>query len=257
MFNWDSSPVSLAQEWLVATGEGVLAPDAAQLSDTYELKVGDRPFARSLRTLFEFRGEPYPPELAALPGEVYAIVHGVGIFVRQGRANKIDAVGYRARFTAPGSTCELMPGSKFRSFASFKVNARMEVSLNADGYAKAPLNLPADAQVIPIGADAEVKLGGGASAVGNLSLSLNLKTPEIQAVGQSASEVIWQFNRADTPLVGDQVMVQTVVVPPKQTSLDFTIRAFATIDPSWRRRPVRVDREEVAVTVVLPVPQHG
>ena len=68
MFNWDSSPVSLAQDWLVATGEGVLAPDAAQLSDTYELKVGDRPFARSLRTLFEFRGEPYPPELAALPG---------------------------------------------------------------------------------------------------------------------------------------------------------------------------------------------
>jgi hypothetical protein len=77
---------------------------------------------------------------------------------------------------------------------------------------------------------------------------------QIQAVGQASSEVAWQFNRADKPLIGDQVMVQTVVVPSKQTTLDFEIQATATIDPGLFHRPVRLDGPLLRVTVELPVP---
>lgn len=255
--SWAEAPAQLGDEWLLEGGEAVFSVDASALADTYQLRAGDRPYARSLRTLFELRGVKYPPELAVLPGEVYAIVHAVGMFVPQGRLNRIDAIGYRARFNDPGATTDLLPASKFRKWASLGVDGRVNVGVSADGSIKAPAEMTSlltSVAPIPLSAEAELRVGGGATMVGNLSLKLRMQTLEIQAVGQASSEVKWQFHRADEPLVGDQVMVQTVVVPSKQTTLGFEIHATATIDPGVFHRPVRLDGPSIRVTVELPVP---
>jgi hypothetical protein len=247
----------LGDEWLLEGGEAVFAVDPSALADTYQLRVGDRPYARSLRTLFKLREIKYPPELAALPGEVYAIVHAVGMFVPEGRLNRIDAIGYRAGFNDRGTTVDLLPAPKFRQWASLGINGNVNVGMSADGSIKAPAELTSlltSLAPIPLSAEAELRVGGSATMVGNLSLRLQMQTLEIQAVGQASSEVIWQFRRTDKPLIGDQVMVQTVVVPSKQAVLDFEIQATTTIDPGVFHRPIRLDSPLVRVAVELPIP---
>jgi hypothetical protein len=120
---------------------------------------------------------------------------------------------------------------------------------------KAPVDLIGDLPVpVPFGGGAELQVAASGWTVGNLNLKLNLSTPTIQAVGQAASEVIWQFHREDTPLVGDQTLVQTVVVLKRQSELHYELQPFTTIDPGWRHRPVRLQLDPISATVELPVP---
>ena len=131
-------PAQLADAWLLEGGEAVFAAEAGELAATYQLKLGDRPYARSLRTVYNLRKQEYPPEFAALSGEVYVIVHAVGMFVPKGRVNRIDAVGYRASFDGKGSTCDLLPASKFRDLASLGVDGSVKVGVGVDGSIRTP-----------------------------------------------------------------------------------------------------------------------
>lgn len=133
----------------------------------------------------------------------------------------------------------------------------MNVGVGVDGSLKLPAeaaSLLSQIAPIPLSAEAELQVGGGTTLVGNVSLKLRLQTLEIQAVGQASSEVQWQFHKSDEPLVGDQVMLQTVVVPKDSTQLEYTIQASALVDPSWFHRPVRLEIPAQKVTVELPVP---
>jgi hypothetical protein len=100
-----------------------------------------------------------------------------------------------------------------------------------------------------LGAGAELQVGAEAHVVGKLTLAL--KTPKVQAVGNASSRISWQLHKDADPLVGDQVLVQTVVVPKGQEELTFKMQAFAIISPGLFRRPVRVETEEITVKVQL------
>ena len=78
-----------------------------------------------------------------------------------------------------------------------------------------------------------------------------LKTPKVQAVGNSSSAVHWQFDKDEDPLVGDHVMVQTIVVPKGQENLTLRMRASASIDPGVFRRPVQIATDELTADVEL------
>ena len=78
---------------------------------------------------------------------------------------------------------------------------------------------------------------------------------EIQTVGQASSEVQWQFRRANEPLVGDQVLLQTVVFPKDRKKVHLEMQATAVIDPSVFRRPVRLDGPTVEFELALPTPE--
>lgn len=221
------------------------APD--KLLSGYTLTLGDRPYVRSVRKLYKHRGQALPPEIAALKGETYILAHAVGLVAKSG-PNKIDRISYQASFSDAGSTIELFPNTRFKEY--FTASTKFEAGVSADGYAKLPDQVGKLAkEIINIGAGAELQVGAEASIVGKLTLTL--KTPKVQAVGNSSSAVHWQFDRDEDPLVGDHVMVQTVVVPKGQEKLTLRMRASASIDPGVFRRPVQITTDELTADVEL------
>jgi hypothetical protein len=246
-------PVQLSQPWLL---EGLTRDDVFEaaaddpkrsVEHAFVLSVGNRPFARSLRKLYALRGEKMPPEMAALRGEVYLVTHAIGLLSRDGKQG-VDALTYRASFGDPGSTVELFPNTRFKEF--FSTTTQFEAGLSADGHAKLPSQIgELAADVINLGASAELHLGTKAGVVGKLSMAV--KSPTIQAVGHASNEVTWQLAREDDPLLGDQILVQTVLVPRGAERLTYRIQASAVIDPGWFRSPVRIETPAIEVVVEL------
>jgi hypothetical protein len=218
----------------------------AMFKGEIELRLGNRPVARSVRSLFELAEKKLPPEIAALKGETYLIAHAIGVAAKKG-AGRVDSVQLRASFAGAGTTIDLVPNTAFKEFV--KAGLKFEAGLGADGYAKVPtVGVPDLGQLVTLGAGAELKLSAEASVVGNLSVSL--ATPKIQAVGRSSTIASWQIDKQDQPLVGDQVLVQTVTVPKGQESIGFTLQAIATIDPGFfalRKVPIQTKPTEVTV----------
>ena len=249
--NLTPQKATVAEPWLIeGPGLAVFAPgeDPVQklLSD-YTLQLGNRPYVRSVRKLYELLKKELPPEIAALKGETYLVTHAVGLIAKTG-PNKIDTVGYTASFEGHGSTIDLFPNTRFKEY--FSVRTTFEAGVSADGYAKLPDQVGALAkEIINLGAGAELQLSTETQMVGKLSLTI--KSPKVQAVGRASSTVSWQFDKDDKPLVGDQVLVQTIVVPKGQETIDLKMQAFAMIDPGIFHRPVKVETETITAEVEL------
>jgi hypothetical protein len=249
---------TVAQEWLLEGRQiAGFAPAAAkaQLKDL-TLQVGDQPIVRSIRRLCQKRGVPLPPEIDALPGETYIITHVVGVLAQTG-ANTVGTLGYTAEFDGKGSTIELLPNTRFKEYISGSLSAGLDFSagLSAEGYAELPKEVGQLAGLPPVdlGGGAKLELSTAAKVVGKVSFSL--KTPKVQAIGTGGSAAAWQFDKDENPLVGDQVMLQTVVVPRGQKRLAFTLQAYMVVPRWWGlRRPVRCETKPLKVVVDLTDP---
>jgi hypothetical protein len=239
-----------AQPWLLAdVGVEHFGPEDAisSFQGEIELRLGDRPVARSLRSLYKLAKRKLPPEIGALKGETYLIAHAVGAAAKKG-AGRVESLELRASFAGTGSTIDLVPNTSFKEFLT--ADLTFEAGLAADGYAKIPDEVGAlAAEVVNLGAGAELRLATTASIVGKLRLSL--VSPRVQAVGRSSSTSSWQLDKHDRPLVGDQALVQTIVVPKGQESITFTLQAFATVDPGFFSRKVPLQTKLVEVEVEL------
>src|SRR5215472_10337767 len=230
----------VAQRWMFedaevpafGRGEDLLR----SIESDYVLRIGDRPIARSIRALYGLRKKRLPAEIDVLKGETYLISHAVGVAAARG-AGRVRTLGYSASFAGEGSTVELFPNTSFRETLASQLT--FSAIISADGSARVPEQLTRMAQqVLPIGLGAELALSAEGTTVGRLGLSV--KTPRVQAVGQASSRCVWQFDKDQQPLVGDQAMLQTVVLPRGEDTIAFTIQAFAVIDPGVFKRPIRI-----------------
>lgn len=246
-----SEMTQISQPWLLEDIEveafGTVEEEIEKVEKTYTLRVGELPVVRSLRKLAESGGKALPPEISALKGETYMITHAVGINAEE-RPNSIRRISYRASFDDPGATTlELLPNTTFKEF--FVGKLKFEASIAANGTAKTPELLSKLAEIINLGAGAELKVGTEASMIGNLTLSL--KSVKIQTTGQMGATATWQFDKDENPLVGDQVLVQTVVVPKGQKKLTFSLQGFAVIDHGLFQRPVSIETPVIKAEVDL------
>ncbi len=241
--------IRVAQPWLLeqipAFAGGGEPADA--LAGLFKLQVANRPVVRSLKELYKLNKRDLPPNIAALKGDVYLVTHAVGLIAKE-HAGWIDMVGYEASFEGEGTTVELFPNTRFKEY--FTAKLRFEAGISADGFAEVPqVSGSLGNDVVKLGGGAEIRLSTKAEALGNLTFSI--QTPKVQTIGNASSTIAWQFNQDDHPLVGDQVMVQTLLVPKGFESVKYTLKAFAVI-PRWFRRPVRIETEPVVTTVRLP-----
>jgi len=247
MLSLTTPKLQLADPWTIESPGPGLESARADPREGIALRVGDRPFARSIARLYELRGEKMPPDLAALPGDTYLITHAVGLVAETG-ANRIDRIGYTATFQDAGSTIELFPNTRFKEY--FSANVGFEAGVGADGYAKMPTLVGTlGSGMVELGAGAELKLSTKAGMLGKLSLSI--KSPKIQAVGIASSSVSWQIDKDNDPLVGDQVLVQTLLVPTGTKKITFRVQAYAMVDPGLFARAVRLQTEPLDVGATL------
>ena len=196
------------------------------------VRLGDRPIAYDLRRVF-MAGHGQPPDTSAYNGyDIWIIVHTMGVLSEDGRGT-VEAMGYEVSVPDEKAayTIDLLPRTEFVTKLEAGFQAR--VDLGAEGRAGVSKQGPADAgtESALLAGSISVAMSKSASLIGKLSFSL--KTPIVQAVGVGSSRCQWHFEKHDKDLLGDQVMVQTVLVPRRTRQLEFQIRGYAMIKPRF------------------------
>lgn len=196
-----------------------------------QVRLGDRPIAKNLRRLYELGHKGLPPDLAVFDAyDIWVITHTIGAIRRTGRAT-ILALGYEVRFEEDQVfTIDLLPQSKFNTIIDGTFGTNVE--LGAEGHA----GLPGVAGILLesfeyLGGDATVKLSSELKVIGHVSFSMI--SPIVSTVGIGSSRCEWCFHVDRNPLLGEQIMLQTILVPRYTEVVKFKIRGYALIRPKW------------------------
>lgn len=196
------------------------------------VRLGDRPIAKNLRRLYELAHNELPPDLAVYDAyEIWLICHAIGAADRQGNA-QIAGLGYEADFANEKEvlTIDLLPQTRFNTLVEGSWTS--SVDLGAEGNMQvAQTTRQLLEEFASIGADARLQLSSELKCVGRLSFSI--LSPQIQAVGKGGSRCEWLYERDDRPLLGDQIMLQTILVPPGTPEVRFKARGYALLRPNW------------------------
>lgn len=232
-------------------GSNDLDEKAISVKDLH-IRLGDRPVARNLRKLYEKAGKELPPDIAIFDRyKIWLLTHSIGAINIKGNSYpKILSLGYEANFEDAENvyTIELLPRTKFAE--KFVAQSKMEVALGLEGHAQIPQAVTQLLeQVEYLGADAHLKLAADNRLIGQLSFSI--MTPTIQAIGIGSSQCQWSFEVEDKPLLGDQIMLQTILVPKKLKQLTYSIRGYALIKSSFVSFPAKFHTDWIKINCEL------
>jgi hypothetical protein len=197
-----------------------------------QVRLGDRPFAKNLRRLYELGHKELPPDLAVFDVyDIWIITHVIGAVRQKGRAS-IQTLGYEADFEDEDQvyTVDILPRPKFNTMMG--VSFENQVDLGIEGHGQLPEEARAFLDAVEfLGGDAKLTLSSDVKVVGRVSFSL--MSPIIQAVGIGASRCEWCFEVDRAPLLGDQIMLQTILVPKRTKIVKLKVRGYALIKTGW------------------------
>jgi hypothetical protein len=246
----------LAQGWSLRESErahfGNLATPADERARYFRLGVADRPFACNLRQLAALWHKELPPDLASLHGDLHLIFHAVSVIAAK-HPERVAMLGYQAACLGLGTTIDLYPNMLFGP-ASFGESSSSGLQFTGRVGGMPPAGFPhvsgEQEEFWNFGMGMRLRSTPNASGLGEFLLPV--LTRNIQAVGHASSTVSWQLEKDTIPLVGTQVLVQTLLVPHGQKSIGFKMRAFAVISRGWFSESVRIETGEVRAQVDLP-----
>jgi len=231
-----------------ARNYGHEAPSNELTYKRVRVRLGERPTARNVRSMFESQGKPFPPELSVYRGyEIYLIGLAVGI-IKEGGWQAVKRLGLRVelpdspRFIVIG----LAPETRLVSRGSLGFQCNANVGLN--GGIELPASALSSVSFPPVAANAEARATVAAHVAMNLSFSV--MSPATVAVGKGDRRAEWVIDAADEPLLGDQELFFTVLAPPIADEIELSASILATIS-SFDLIPCLLRSAEVKLNVPL------
>jgi len=215
----------------IAPGERHFGPSA--LPDEIQVNglrigIGDRPLPRNLRKLYEKSHAEIPPDLAVFDSyDLWLIPHSVGILRKFGSA-KVKSVGYEADFQDAEQvyTLDMLPQTRFVSFVGGELKAEADVGV--EGHAQLPETARAFLNSLEsLGGDASLRFSSEAKLLGRISFAV--MSPVVQSIGVGRQRISWQLDVDEKPLLGDQMLLQTIAVPAGTPEVKFKAKAYALI----------------------------
>lgn len=208
-----------------------------------KVRLGNMPLVYNLKKLIEQGGGALHPAIAATidQKDFYLIIHAIGAIRTQGKA-RVDELQYFAETKEHLGlqTIDLIPNTRFKEV--FKANVNFEGALSASGQAL--VDIPADLtqnlipQFVNIGGNMQVQLSTSASFIGKFTF--NIKLPVIQSSGIASNSCSWVLNPDEdkTPLLGDQLLVQSIMVPKGTQVLKYKIYGLVKVDRGllWKQQ---------------------
>lgn len=208
------------------------------------VRIGNSPIVRNLYELIKAANATVPPEIAVLfnKSDIYTIVHAIGAIRTKGRAS-VDELQYHAEVINPAiqvQTIDLLPSTRFKEV--FNANISFSGSMLADGNFGSEVPEILSSNLLPsylsFGGDMKVQLSSNASFIGKFTYSV--KFPVIQSMGIASNKCSWVLNPDEdkTPLLGDQLLVQTIAVPKGNPSLRYKIHGVLKVNRGlwWRQQ---------------------
>lgn len=202
------------------------------------VRIGNRPIVTNLKKVLESVHTTLPPSIAFQfqDRELYSIVHAFGVTRKSGKGNVIE-LQYEAEMVEIGNkqlaqTVELIPHTRFKEV--FKADTNISIGLSTNGIASAKiperLNSHLLQDYICIGGDLDLQLSNSNSFIGKLSYSLNY--PVVISTGIASNGCHWVLkpDEKNTPLLGDQLLVQIVSVPKHTEHIIYRIKGTVKVD---------------------------
>ncbi len=221
-----------------------------------KMRIGNEPIVRNLKRLLELSNAVLPPETQILfeKSDIYTIVHGVGAIRTEGRAD-VDEIQYHAEVIGmdDAQTIDLIPNTRFKEVLKANVNFEGAMTASGNVSGKVPPNLLSTLtqKYISLGGDMQIQLSANANFVGKFTYSL--KFPVVHSIGIASNKCSWVLNPDEdkTPLLGDQLLVQTIAVPKGTTSMRMKLHGVLKVDRGlfWKHETKSTKPIEVSLNL--------
>jgi hypothetical protein len=195
------------------------------------VRVGDRPIAINIEELYKAgHGGASPNRELFGVNDLWLIVHSVGA-VQELSGITLAALGLDVSIEdeAQAHTIGLIPQPYVSQLSDPPLYTTTD--LGVEGNVQPP------DRAAPL-LDKHVALGGATLTLSSAPeligrIRMPVLTPLFQAVGQCASRCQWHFDKGQTVLLGDQTLIQTVMVRRFAKSITLSIRAYVMFGRSW------------------------
>jgi len=218
------------------------------------VRLGNTPIVKDLKNLFTYAEKSIPADLQVLfdKRDIYLIVHMIGA-VRLNGSAKVDELQYNAEIVnANGAqTIDLLPNTTFRELASLSIGIEGSLSGRGNFSATIPSSLSQALleQEITLGGDMKIQLSSNNNFVGKFIYSL--KFPVIQSTGISSNFCTWILNPQNTPLLGDQLLIQTLAVPKGTDKIIYKAKGVCKADKGlfWKQQVMETKEYDIEVNL--------
>lgn len=196
--------------------------------ESIDLRIGRRPSARNLAKFYEATGQELPKEYSLyVSHNIYLISVTVGIMNKGGWKN-VKQLGVQLEYDEnPRVTIlDLLPQTEFIETAGGHFRSNTDITLN--GKAKvsdALIEGVGDGEIIS--GDAKIESSNSANIAASFSFSV--MTPKVIATGVGDHSAHWLFKKDKEPLVGDQTVAHTLLVPLHVEDLNLKARLYASV----------------------------
>jgi hypothetical protein len=218
------------------------------------IRLGNAPIVRNLKKLIELSHSQLPPEIEILFNEhdIYTVTHAIGVMRLTGRA-KVEELQYNATIIDldGAKTIDLLPNTSFKTI--FGINSSFEGAIKAGGSFSAQipdeLKQALSNKVVSLGGDIDLQLSTNSQFVGKVQC--NLKLPVVTSSGISTNSCTWILNPEENPLLGDQLLIQTIAVPKNTTNITYKIKGLTKVTKGFFRGMKEAETSTNTITLKL------
>ena len=222
-----------------------------------KVRLGNEPIVKDIKKLYEYSSKAIPADLQVLfeKKDIYLIIHAISAVRLSGKA-KVEELQYNAEIIEKGSqTIDLLPNTAFKELA--RINLGFEGSLSGNGNFSATLPATLTQSLlqneITLGGDMKIQLSSNAGFVGKFTYSL--KFPVIQSAGIASNFCNWILNPIDTPLLGDQLLIQTIAVPKGTEKITYKVKGVCKADKGlfWKQQTMETEEYNIRVDLIYNI----
>lgn len=214
------------------------------------LRIGNAPIVKDLGKLLKHSNTTIPSDLQVLfeQKDLYLIVHMIGAIRLEGSA-KVDELQYNAEMieVSGAQTLDLLPNTTFKEL--IKVNMDFQGSISSQGNFSTSLPEVLSNQSITLGGDMKIQLSTDTNFIGKFTYSL--KFPVVQSLGIASTSCTWILNPQATPLLGDQLLIQTIAVPKGCQKLTYKAKGVCKADKGFLWKQEVMETEEYKIEIDL------
>lgn len=222
------------------------------IADTgLRIQIGDQPLCMDLRGLYKAKHKELPADLMILDRyDIWLVFYTIGAIYTYGPTSDVLALGHEMEAQEEQSLyiIDMLPQSSVRENKDVSVEAQWTVGVEGNVL----LTRKPDNSLEPLllmGGNVKIDLSGETNIVGQLSFTL--LTPGVQTTGIGASRGEWCFHKGEKPLLGEQVMAQTLLVHRRAKELKIRVRGYALLKTGWTSFPAMYRTDWLPVTCFL------
>lgn len=214
-----------------------------------EVRLGAKPIAWRLRQLKMSIGGEQAAELEVFDAfDVWLIAHAISVMARES-SRPPAALGYVAEALLDGvSVIRTLPDTSLVRAAGGSLVTSALLRLN--GQMESPSELTQAARSIyGLTGDAKLEVSSSAEIMGRISFAC--WTPLVVSTGACDKRCEWRFTRDDKPLLGTQLMFQTMLVPRGTRRLPMRLSGYALLYKPWLPCQTMVSTEPMGAEIEI------